>query len=208
MKKFIMLAGVAIVAAGCGTAPHTIDTTTSEGRIATLKISPQDFNEAADFAVQSMLNSPQFTNYLKQYQKDNDDMPLLMLGKVVNNTTATINMPVLTERIAEKLMNAGVVQVTTAVAGDGQLKDQSSADIRDLELDDNFNIDTVQKRGTLKAPNLSLSGAIIQQEITEGRTTEATYFFSLTLTDNRQGIAVWKGNREVGRQATQSWFGW
>ena len=163
MKKFIMLAGVAIVAAGCGTAPHTIDTTTSEGRIATLKISPQDFNEAADFAVQSMLNSPQFTNYLKQYQKDNDDMPLLMLGKVVNNTTATINMPVLTERIAEKLMNAGVVQVTTAVAGDGQLKDQSSADIRDLELDDNFNIDTVQKRGTLKAPNLSLSGAIIQQ---------------------------------------------
>ncbi len=207
MIKQTFLALAALVAVGCGSDPASIDTSSNQGRIRSMKLSPLDFNEAAATAVNNMFKSKVFSNYLRQYEANNTDMPLLMLGKIVNNTSQTVNMPVLTERITEALMNAELVQVTTAAAGDGQLRDASSAEIRDLEYDENFDQSTVQKRGTLKAPNLSLSGAIIQQQATVGRTTEVTYFITLTLTDNRNGVAVWKGTQEIGRQETKPLIG-
>lgn len=206
MKKLLLLT-VATLLVGCGSGPQTIDTSSKQGRVQSLKLVPTDFNDAAAEAIDNMLASRQFARYVNNYEKENDDVPLLMLGKITNKTTQLIDMPVLTETIAEALMNADMVQVTTAAAGEGQLLDASSAQIRDLEYDENFDTSTVQKRGTLKAPNLSLSGAIIEQEAREGRTTEMVYFISLTLTDNRTGVAVWKGNQQIGKQQTRSAIG-
>jgi len=206
MKKLLILT-VATLLVGCGSGPQVIDTSSKQGRVQSLKLVPTDFNDAAAEAIDNMLASRQFARYVNNYEKENDDVPLLMLGKITNKTTQLIDMPVLTETIAEALMNADMVQVTTAAAGEGQLLDASSAQIRDLEYDENFDTSTVQKRGTLKAPNLSLSGAIIEQEAREGRTTEMVYFISLTLTDNRTGVAVWKGNQQIGKQQTRSAIG-
>lgn len=208
MNKFIVV-GVGLLLVGCGHGAQRIDTSSQDGRVISMKqVSPVDFNEAADGAIQRMLSSRNFSNYIRKYdQETNGDMPLLMLGKIVNNTTHTIDMPLLTEKIAQALMESEMVQVTTAAAGEGQLRDDSSVQLRDLQYDANFDQSSVLQGGTLKSPNLTLSGAIIEQKVTQERTTELVYTFSLTLTDNRTGIAVWKGNQEIGRQEKASIFG-
>ena len=60
--------------------------------------------------------------------------------------------------------------------------------IRAKELDDLFDQSTVQKRGTVIAPNFSLSGAITQQTAYQGRTEESYFLFHMALTD----LAGWR----------------
>ncbi|MEA4863279.1 MAG: hypothetical protein AB7F40_07895 [Victivallaceae bacterium] len=203
MKNALILAAVAVLVTACGPSePRVIDTTQTTGRVRSMqKLSPVDFQEAALNSVNKMLASKQFARYLTQYQAGNTDQPLLMLSEVVNKTSTAVNTQVLTERISTALSeDADMVQVTTAAAGAGQHRDEANAQVRDLENDINFDQSTVQQRGTLKAPNLSLSGTIVEQRVQESGTTELTYFFSLKLTDLRSGVQVFSTTQEIGRQ--------
>ena len=206
MKNTVILAAAAaaaVLTAACGPSePRVIDTTQTTGRVRSMqKLSPVDFQEAALSSVTKMLSSKQFARYLSQYQSGNTDQPLLMLSEVVNKTSTAVNTQVLTERISTALSeDADMFQVTTAAAGAGQQRDAANAQVRDLENDINFDQSTVQQRGTLKAPNLSLSGTIVEQRVEAAGTTELTYFFSLKLTDLRTGVQVFSTTQEIGRQ--------
>ena len=62
------------------------------------------------------------------------------------------------------------------------------------------------KRGTVIAPNFSLSGAITQQTIYQGRTEESYFLFHMALTDLVTGIAVWEHTVEILKQGTYPLF--
>jgi len=118
--------------------------------------------QAAANSAERMRKSKPFAAYLESYRAAGHEAPpLLMIGRIANDTTTVLHTEALTERIATSLSeDGGMVQVTTAVAGAGQHRDAANAQVRDLENDDNFNRDTVQKRGTLRAPDLSLTGSV------------------------------------------------
>lgn len=94
---------------------------------------------------------------------------------------------------------------TTAVGAKGA-EETATRQVRELENDDLFNQATVQKRGTVISPDMSLSGEIVQQKSKVGRVEESYFFFHVVMTDLATGLAVWEDNVEIGKQETKSIF--
>ena len=103
------------------------------------------------------------------------------------------------------LCRSGQAVVTTAVGAKGA-EETAVRQVRELENDDLFNQSTVQKRGTVIAPDMSLSGEIVQQQRRSGRTEESYFFIHMVLTDLATGLAVWEDNVEIAKQGTKSIF--
>ncbi len=213
MKTVLTLSvlGAALCAllAGCGSGTAIINTgDTSKSRVRSMDgVSSVDYVEAVDAGVDSLLTSSVYTTYLAKYRRDKGDtyaQPLMAVGKIKNNTSSHIDAGLLTNRMSEAILNSGLAQVSTAA---GENRDDANAGVRDLEYDENFNQDTVMQRGTLDSPDLSLSGEMISKKNVDGRDSELTIMFVMTLTDLRNGRMVWTKTFEVGRQATRSIFG-
>ena len=120
-----------------------------------------------------------------------------MISNVKNSTTESVNTRILTDKIRQAVLRSGQAVVTTAVGAKGA-EETAVRQVRELENDDLFNQSTVQKRGTVIAPDMSLSGEIVQQQRRSGRTEESYFFIHMVLTDLATGLAtMWKSrNRE------------
>ena len=59
---------------------------------------------------------------------------------------------------------------------------------------------------TTRTPDFSLSGKIIETSVRAGSTRQTTYSFQLSLTD-KQGLAVWEGEKEITKQGTREAVG-
>ena len=102
----------------------------------------------------------------------------------------------------------GKAVITTAVAAGGA-EDTMSHDVRELRENDEFAQNTIAKKGTLLAPDMSLSGKIIQRNI---KTTDnkqlVEYYFQLTLTQLQTGLAFWEDEiniNKIGSNKSVSW---
>jgi hypothetical protein len=100
-----------------------------------------------------------------------------------------------------------MAMTTTAVSARGA-EDKATRQVRKLENDDMFNQSTVQKSGTAIAPDMSLAGEIIQEKTSQGRLKQSYFFFHLTLTDLKTGLAVWEDNVEIAKQSKRAFVGW
>jgi PBP1b-binding outer membrane lipoprotein LpoB len=79
---------------------------------------------------------------------------------------------------------------------------------RKLRESGEFDQSTVQGTGTLKAPELSLSGKILQRNHKAGKDQQVEYFFQLTLTDLRDGLAIWEGETPIIKRGPNSSVSW
>ena len=109
-------------------------------------------------------------------------------------------------RQARSSPNAPQSLTTTTAVGAKGAEETAVRQVRELENDDLFNQATVQKRGTVIAPDMSLSGEIVQQSNRVGRVEESYFFFHVVMTDLATGLAVWEDNVEIGKQETKSIF--
>lgn len=166
----------------------------------TVGLDYRDFEDAASNAVQSLLGSGAVTNPA-------GGRYVLMISRIVNDTMQRIDTDQLIKKIRIELLNSGRVVITTAVSGAGA-EDSASFDVRsDLRGNDEFDQSRVQRKGTLVAPDISLSGKILQRNITiDRRKQQVEYYFQLTLTDLATGLAVWENEypiikRTSGRSA-------
>ena len=134
-----------------------------------------------------------------------DWQTILMISDVKNSTRENVNTRILTDKIRQAVLRSGQAVVTTAVGAKGA-EETAVRQVRELENDDLFNQSTVQKRGTVIAPDMSLSGEIVQQQRRSGRTEESYFFIHMVLTDLATGLAVWEDNVELAKQGTKSIF--
>ncbi|MCF6175424.1 MAG: penicillin-binding protein activator LpoB [Victivallaceae bacterium] len=203
-KKMILLAGGMVGAAvffgGCGTDPHRIDTSGNRGLTTVDDINFKDWQMTASKAINSLLASGVLS-------RQDGRKTILMISTVKNSTSQHINTKILTDKMRQAVLRSGKALTTTAISGSGA-EDKATRQVRKLEDDDMFNQATVQKSGTAIAPDMSLAGEIIQQKTTLGRKSESYFFFHLTLTDLKTGLAVWEDNFEVAKQAKKPVFGW
>ena len=161
----------------------------------------RDFEYSAKQAVDSFLNSP-------LSRKPGSNAPWVMaVSRIVNDTTINIDTDQLVKKIRIALLNSGRVITTTAVAAGGP-EDAMSAQVRELEDSDLFNQDTVAKRGTLVAPDLSLSGKIIQRTNRVGSKQQVDYYFQLTATDIETGLAYWEFEEVIAKLGSDRNFSW
>ena len=205
MKKVHIILASTAVATGifltaCGSGPSRFNAQSNRGITTTDDINFKDWQITAEKTVNSMLKS----GVLKRADGRKN---IIMISVVKNATPQHINTQILTSKIRQAVLRSGLALTTTAVSGRGA-EDKASRQVRDLQDDDMFNQNTVQKQGTAIAPDMSLAGEILQEKTRQGRLKQSYFFFHLTLTDLKTGLAVWEDNVEIAKQSKKALIGW
>jgi len=204
MKNLTKITLSALLAAGlmsgCADKTERIDIHNDKGD-EVMGLDYRDFNQAAAEAVQSMLMSG-------AVDKKNGERYVLAISRITNDTMQHIDTDQLVKKIRVELLKSGKVVVTTAVSANGA-EDEMSMKARELRGNDEFNQATVQKKGTMIAPDLSLSGKILQRNIRmdDGR-QQVEYYFMLTLTEIKTGLAWWEGETVIGKRGSGKSVSW
>ncbi|MBQ7206998.1 MAG: penicillin-binding protein activator LpoB [Lentisphaeria bacterium] len=202
MRHSTLLMTAALSAAllcGCSTPARRIDPTT-QGLTTVRDVNTRDWNDVAARAVNSLIASGALV-------RPDGRKAIVMINQVKNRTGSRARTQILTNKLRQAMLASGKALTTTAVGGRGP-EDNATRQVRELENDDLFNQATVQKRGTVISPDLSLSGEIINQSTRAGRTTENTFYFHVVLTDLATGLATWEDNFEITKQETVNIFGY
>ena len=205
--KIHLLALVAAAAGlvGCATGPQYLTGPASDrpdprGETV-LGLDYRDFEYAAEQAVDSFLSSP-------LSRKPGSDAPWVMaISRMTNDTALNIDTDQLVKKIRVDLLNSGRVMVTTAVGLEGP-EDPLSAKTRELQDSELFNQDTVAEDGTMVAPDLSLSGKIIQRTNRVGDKQQVDYYFQLTATNIETGLAYWEFEEVIAKIGDNQKFSW
>ena len=198
------IAAAAVLLGGCRTTPIYLDTdrpAPQPGETTTLGLDYRDFEYAAEQAVESFLSSP-------LSRKPGSTAPWVMaISRMVNDTTLNIDTDQLVKKIRVDLLNSGRVIVTTAVGLEGP-EDPLSAQTRELQDSELFNQDTVAQDGTMVAPELSLSGKIIQRANAIDGRQQVDYYFQLTMTNIETGLAYWEFEQVIAKLGDNQQFSW
>jgi uncharacterized protein (TIGR02722 family) len=202
MKKIVTILSTITIASllltGCADKITKIDINNDTGdQVAGLDY--RDFNQAATEAVQSMLRSQAIT-------KPGEGRYILAISDVKNDTMQHIDTDQLIKKIRIELLNSGKVYVTTAIGG---AEDKINKEARELRNNEEFKQSTTKKKGTLQAPDLSLSGKILQRNINMGNDKQQIeYYFMLTLTNLENGFATWEGETVIGKRGSNKAVAW
>ena len=190
MKKIILLsvmaAALPLLVGGCATPAHYIQTGGRESLVNVNQINIQDFIQAANDATSDLLASGAL-------DKVANPPAVLAISRIVNNTGQQIDTDLLTKKIRVALLNSGKAQTTTTMGLGGTAEDPMA---KGLQQEAEFKSD--QK--TTRTPDFTLSGKIIQTIAKDGNTSQSTFSFQLSLTDAKNGLAVWEGEKEITKQ--------
>ena len=200
----IALCGFAFVLTGCGgPATQNIDMENDTGG-AVMELDYRDFQDAASAMVQSLLQSGKL-------QKKDGSRYVVTTGQIINDTEQHIDKDQLMATIEEDLMNSGQVVMTSAVGGKGA-SDEMVYQMRDLkegDRADEFKADTLPKKGQLVAPELSISGKILQRNISYNRKTQQVeYYFQLQVTEIASGLRFWQEQKLIGKRGSKKATPW
>lgn len=189
MKKIILLpviaAAVTLLDAGCGTDAHYVQTGDRESVVSLGQINIQDYANAANAAVNDMLQSGAL-------DKSPKPPALIELSRIINSTSQQVDTDLLTKKISIALLQSGKA-VTKTVDDKASGYQQESQFMSDQK--------------TTRIPDFTLSGKIIETVDRAGSTRRTTYSFQMSLNDTRQGVQVWEGEKEIGKQGTRSAVG-
>ena len=167
----------------------------------TLGLDADDFTNAAAEAVQKMISSGAVA-------KPGGGKYVLAISRVVNDTQQRFDTDLLVKKIRVELLGSGKVVVTTAVSASGA-EDNMSMQARELRDSDEFNQATVQKKGTLVAPDLSLSGKIIQRNTNLSKSEQRVdYYFQLSVTELKTGIAIFESEIPISKAGSSKSVSW
>lgn len=193
------IVAVSCILSACNTTTN-IDMQNDRGS-AVIGLDYRDFQQAASDAVQSMLASGAVS-------KRDGSRYVLAISRIINDTQQHIDTDQLIKKIRVELLQSGKVVVTTAVGANGP-EDELAMQARALRESGEFNQNTVAKSGQMIAPELSLSGKIIQRNIRiDGSRQQVEYYFQLTLTDINTGLAFWEGETVIGKRGSNRSAAW
>ncbi len=198
MKK-LLIPALVIGMSAC-TPTENIDIYNDHGD-AVMGLDYRDFNKASSEAVASMLSSG-------AVNKPGGGRYVLAISRITNDTMQRIDTDQLIKKIRIDLLNSGKVIVTTAISADGA-EDRMAMQARQLRHSDEFKQSTVAGKGQMIAPELSLSGKILQRNIKiNRRKQQAEYYFQLSLTDINTGLAIWEGETVIGKRGSNDAVSW
>ncbi|WP_192036236.1 penicillin-binding protein activator LpoB [Halomonas sp. YLGW01] len=200
MKKYCLFAlCLTVLLAGCAAPTRYVDPANDQGAV-TMTLDYRDFEKAAMESVDSMLSSGAVEN-------PNGGRYVMVVSRIVNDTMQRIDTDRLAKKIRVELLRSGRVVTTTAVGIDGPEDDMNML-ARDLRNSEEFDQRGVQRKGTLQAPDLSLSGKIHQANHEVDGEQQVEYYVQLTLTDLASGLAFWEGETPIIKRGSDASVAW
>lgn len=202
MKTTIAVSFVmaALLITGCADKTQRIDMNNdTAGQV--MGLDYRDFNEAAGKTIQSMLKSGAL-------DKKDGDRVVIAISKITNDTMQHIDTDQLIKKIRVDLLRSGRAVITTSIGAKGNV-DEMNKQVRELNDNEEYNQRTTTKKGQLIAPEMSLSGKIIQRNITmdDGK-QQVEYYFQLTLTELSTGLAWWEDETIIGKRGSGKSVAW
>ncbi len=200
-KVIITLAGLLL--AGCAQETVNIDVVNDEGK-PVMALDYRDFNQAASEMIQSMVSSGAL-------KKPGGGRYVMTTARITNDTMQRIDTDQLMAKVEEELMNSGMVVMTSAVGGQGAPDKMiyEMRDIRDSAQGDEFEKETIAGEGTLIAPELSISGKILQRNMRyDNNRQQVEYYFQLRVTDLTTGLRFWQKESIIGKRGSNKSVSW
>ena len=184
MNTLIRFTTLAIVVAFIGCADKTEYVNLADSKEYTsVGLDYHDIQDAAQKSIDSLISS----KYTKKI--DADKPKVLVISAVINDTMQHIDTEQLTRKITREMRNSGKFVLSLAM---GESSDSMIHTARKARNNDEYNQYTTIEKGELIAPDLSLSGKIIQKntKISSGK-QRIDYYFLLTLSDIKSGLVLW-----------------
>ena len=205
LMVFVLFASSATLTfVGCSPQTENVDTINDQGK-AVMQLDYRDFDRAASQMVQSMVESGTF-------KKEGGGRYVVAKGRIVNDTMQHIDTDQLMGKVEQELTRSGLVAMTAAVGADNTPKDSlvhSVREIRDSDHADEFNKDTLQAKGQLIAPELSISGKIIQRNIRyDNGKQQVEYYFQLQMNNLTNGLVFWQNEIVLGKRGSDKKVPW
>jgi len=188
-----------ILFTACSQKPEYLPENSPNSSIVTMGIDRQDFEKAASDMVASLLESGALN-------KSAGGKYVVMMSDIINDTTQRIDVKFLTKKMRIAILNSGKAIMTSAV---GTQRDDLAQDSRTLRDNDEFKKSTVIKKNTLYAPELSLSGNILQRTAKANKDDQIVeYYFQLSMTDIKTGLVTWEDEVVIGKIGSNDTVTW
>jgi uncharacterized protein (TIGR02722 family) len=160
----------------------------------------RDFSSAAQAATQKLLAS-------SAVDRPGGGRYVVVISRVTNDTMQRIDTDLLIKKIRIALLNSGKAAVTTAISENGA-EDDMTMRSRELRQSAEFNQRNVAGLHEAAAPDLSLSGKIIQTNTVVDNGQRVDYAFQLSLTDLHTGVAIWEDEEPISKLGTNATVAW
>jgi hypothetical protein len=197
---FQIVALIGILTAGCEQTSY-IDTMHDAGK-PVMALDYRDFDQAASEMVQSMLGSGAL-------KKADGSRYVMATGRIVNDTMQRIDTDQLMAKVEQELLNSGQVVMTSAVGSKTDQLIYDTRDIKDSDVADEFDSNTVAAKGQLIAPELSVSGKIFQRNIRyDNNRQQVEYYFQLQVTNLTNGLRFWQNETLIGKRGSNKSVAW
>lgn len=203
MKKIILASAfLALVFTGCNKQPQYIgDQSGAKVAPITMGLDRGDFEKAAVDATESLLQSGALN-------KPGGGRYVVAIDQIINDTTQRIDTDMLIKKIRIAMLKSGKAVVTTAIKVGGP-ESTLSHSVRELRGDDEINKKTIARKGKIIAPDMGLSGKIIQRNAkTNSGDQLVEYYFMLTLTNLESGLAFWEDETVIGKMGSNKTVTW
>lgn len=197
MKKTNLLFSLcALLAVGACGEPRVVDLDSPADVAAmqhVMELEYRDWEKTAESMTKSMLKSGAFAKVKN---------PVIAMGPMVNDTMQRFDTDVLVKKIRTTIVNDGHAQMAVNFNGE----DTTSNKMRDTRGNSEYAQSTFAKTGTLVAPNMSLSGKMIQRNLKlksgwfSSTDTRVEYYLQMTLTDLKTGLSVWENEQPIVKE--------
>lgn len=198
MKKMIPCA-IAIALCGCGqTRVVDLQNQTDVSSMQdVMELEYRDWTNTAESMTKSMIESGAFADIKK---------PVIAIANIKNDTMQRFDTDILTKKIRSTLLKSGKAQISTAFQNASSAEDDSTYNMRNQRNNDEYDKATFAQKGTLVAPNMSLSGKMLQRNLKlqsgwfSSVDTRVEYYLQLTLTDLKTGLSVWEDEQPIVKE--------
>ena len=195
MKKIISCAICALLCACAETQVVDLNDAKDVSRMQNvMELEYRDWTNTAEKMTKSMMASSAF----KENKK-----PIIAIADIKNDTAQRFDTDILTKKIRTTLLNSGVAQIATNYSGEDTTSNNVRANLRGNK---EYDQSTIANTGTLIAPNMSLSGKMLQRNLKldsgwfSSVDTRVEYYLQMTLTDLKTGLSVWEDEQPIIKQ--------
>ena len=173
---------------------------TSAVQPTTMALGYQDFKIAANSLIKDLLKSPAL-------DRPGGGRYVVAISKIINDTTQDIDTDQLLKDIRIALLKSGKAVITTYIEAGGP-EDPMTGEIRKLRTNNEIKQKTLPGKGQIIAPDYALSGKIIQKVYFINNGKKVDYYFILTLTDLKTGLAVWGDEKVISKISGANNYTW
>ena len=198
MKKLLPIALCAVLA-GCG--ETTVVDLNNADEVAAMQnvmeLEYRDWTSVAEKMTKSMLASGAFSRVKN---------PVIAMGNIKNDTMQRFDTDILTKKIRKTLLNSGRAQVTTGFENFRPAEDSTTDAVRETRGNEEYDASTIVGKGTLVAPNVSLTGKMLQRNLKlrsgwfSSVDPRVEYYLQLTLSDVKTGLALWEDEQPIVKE--------